>query len=389
VKVIGCSGAPAKTAAAVDRLDAVIVGAIADASPMPIALVARYVAAGVGETLFTVTEHCSGVAVAAVAAAALTSRVVAIVDAVTVVVPRVTPALQPLRVSVAFEEKPLPEIVIGVVATTAATADGVTSLISLPEIVKTEPEVTAPPSGFVTVTVYAPMVAGRPVTEFVGSTVTVRLVALPKVADPWTPVVTLPAVNAPVAELALARVVPFVAFVIATVAPETKPAPVTVTVVAVAVARSTRDAGLTEVNAGSALTTIALATVTVPPSSVIEMLYVPGTVADVDAYFAEAAVALDSAAPLNVRPGAFDVMVTLPPSLIKPVPVIATLPEAPLPNALAVPGVNTTVTPAGAAPADVAIAIGSAAAASKAPAAKAFTKWRCIRLGLFINSLHS
>jgi hypothetical protein len=43
-----------------------------------------------------------------------------------------------------------------------------------------------------------------------------------------------------------------------------------------------------------------------------------------------------------------------------------------------------------AAPADEAIAIGSAAAANKAPAASAFTKWRCIRLGLFIvNSLHS
>jgi hypothetical protein len=42
------------------------------------------------------------------------------------------------------------------------------------------------------------------------------------------------------------------------------------------------------------------------------------------------------------------------------------------------------------APATEAMAIGSAAAASKAPAASAFTKWRCIRLGLFIvNSLHS
>jgi hypothetical protein len=38
----------------------------------------------------------------------------------------------------------------------------------------------------------------------------------------------------------------------------------------------------------------------------------------------------------------------------------------------------------------VAIAIGSAAATSKAPAASAFTKWRCIRRGLFmVNSLHS
>jgi hypothetical protein len=75
---------------------------------------------------------------------------------------------------------------------------------------------------------------------------------------------------------------------------------------------------------------------------------------------------------------------------MKPVPVIAAVPEAPLPNALAVPGVKATVTAAGAAPAAVAIAKGSAAAASKAPAARAFTKWRCIRRGLFmVNSLHS
>jgi hypothetical protein len=82
-------------------------------------------------------------------------------------------------------------------------------------------------------------------------------------------------------------------------------------------------------------------------------------------------------------------MVTLPPSAAKPVPVIATVPVAPWPNASPVPGVKTTLVGTGAAPAAVAIAIGSAAAASKAPAAKAFTKWRCIRLGLFINSLHS
>jgi hypothetical protein len=45
---------------------------------------------------------------------------------------------------------------------------------------------------------------------------------------------------------------------------------------------------------------------------------------------------------------------------------------------------NTTLVGDGAAPAAVAIARGSAAAANKVPAANAFTKWRCIRLGLFI-----
>jgi hypothetical protein len=70
----------------------------------------------------------------------------------------------------------------------------------------------------------------------------------------------------------LARVVPFVTLVKVTVAPVTKPAPVTVTVVGVGVARSTMPVGLTEVNEGSALTTMALFAVFVPPSSVIERL---------------------------------------------------------------------------------------------------------------------
>jgi hypothetical protein len=97
--------------------------------------------------------------------------------------PKVTPVQVP-SVSVALEAKPLPVTVIAVVPATSATADGVTSLISLPVIVKTDPDVVEPPSGFVTVTVYAPVVAGPPVTEFVGSTLTVRLVALPKVDSP-------------------------------------------------------------------------------------------------------------------------------------------------------------------------------------------------------------
>jgi hypothetical protein len=296
VKVIACSGAPASTAAAVERLDAVTVGATAEASPIPIAPVARYVAPLPGDVLVTVREHCSAAVVAAAAAAALTDRVSVIVVWLGVAVPRVTPALQPLRASVALEEKPLPVTVIGtLVATTAGTADGVTSLISLPLIVKTEFVVTDPPSGFVTVTLYVPTVAGPPFTEFVGSTYAVRLLALAQVAAPWhddaepdpqvdTAMYLVALVVKPSAELAsLARVVPFVAFTMLTVAPETKPAPVTVTVVAVGAARSTRPAGLTEVTEGSASTTMALATVSVPPSSVKVRLYVPGTVADVDA----------------------------------------------------------------------------------------------------------
>ena len=152
VKVIVCSGAPARTAAAVDRLDAVTVGAISEGSPMPIAPVAKYVAPLPGDVLVTVRLHSRFVA--AVTAAPLTIRVsvIEVVPPTVPVEPRVTLA-QPARVSVALEEKPLPVTVIGVVAAIKATADGVTSLISLPLIVKTEPVVTEPPSGFVTVTV--------------------------------------------------------------------------------------------------------------------------------------------------------------------------------------------------------------------------------------------
>jgi hypothetical protein len=76
----------------------------------------------------------------------------------------------------------------------------------------------------------------------------------------------------PSATASLARVVPFVTFVKVTVAFAAKPVPVTVTVVAIGTARSTRPVGLTEANVGSALTTMAPATVSVPPSSVIVML---------------------------------------------------------------------------------------------------------------------
>jgi len=125
---------------------------------------------------------------------------------------------------------------------------------------------------------------------------------------------------------------------------------------------------------------------------------VPGTVADVEAKFAVRPVVLVSTTPENVTPGALVVIVALPPSPAK-VPVTAAVPDAPEPKyefAVVVPpeGVVSKVTSVTvsvpAAPATVAKAIGSAAAASKAPAAMAFTKCRCIRRGLFIvNSLHS
>jgi hypothetical protein len=94
---------------------------------------------------------------------------------------------------------------------------------------------------------------------------------------------------------------------------------------------------------------------------------------------------------VNVTPVMLEVMVALPPSPanVGADAVSVKVPESPGPVLVFCDVENWAVYTV-AAPAAVAIAIGSAAAASKAPAANAFTKWRCIRLGLFIvNSLHS
>src|ERR1700679_205500 len=95
------------------------------------------------------------------------------------------------------------------------------------------------------------------------------------------------------------------------------------------------------------------------------------------------ALVLVSATLVNVTPVAVVAKVAAPPSYAKPVPEKATVPEPPAPIAAGVV-VKPVRTGGDAAPAAVAIAIGNAAAASKAPAASAFTKWRCIRRGLFI-----
>jgi hypothetical protein len=167
-----------------------------------------------------------------------------------------------------------------------------------------------------------------------------------------------------------------------------KPVPVRTTVVGPF--PSLKVAGAIEVIVGAAFTVKALASVEVPLSSVTVRLYVPGVVDEVEANVPVTLVAV-SPVSVKVAPGAVEVTVTLPPSAAKVVPVTVNVPEAPSPKVfVAVPcGENATdVTVV--APAAVAIARGSAAAASKAPAASAFTKWRCIRRGLFmVNSLHS
>jgi hypothetical protein len=176
----------------------------------------------------------------------------------------------------------------------------------------------------------------------------------------------------------------------------TKPAPEMVMVVAEGVVTSARDDVLDGVRAeeteGSPYTVNAPVSVPVPLSSVVVMAYVPGTVAVVDAKSPVRSVPEMSTTFVNVTPGAVVVTVALPPSPAK-APATSNVPDAPVPMYAALdPPAMMKVTPltVSAAPAAVAIAIGSAAAASKAPAARAFTKWRCIRLGLFIvNSLHS
>jgi hypothetical protein len=170
-----------------------------------------------------------------------------------------------------------------------------------------------------------------------------------------------------------------------------------VTGIAVGVATSAIDGELVavltaEVTEGSPYTVNAPVSVAVPPPSVTVTAYEPGTVAEVDAKLPVTVVPVVFTTLENVTPGAVVVTVVVPPRPAK-VPPTEKVPEAPWPKygTFWAPPEMLKVAPVitSAAPAAVAIAIGSAAAASKAPAARAFTKWRCIRLGLFINSLHS
>jgi hypothetical protein len=152
-------------------------------------------------------------------------------------------------------------------------------------------------------------------------------------------------------------------------------------------------AGLNVPMVGAASTVIAVAVgvAWAPPSSVMASVHVaaavPAEVNEAVAVVVEVSTTLVKVyvSELGVQTAASE---AAPPSLMKFVPVMATVPVAPAPTLLAVApcGVIDTAVTAGkpAAPATEAIAIGNAAAASKAPAASAFTKWRCILRGLFI-----
>lgn len=156
---------------------------------------------------------------------------------------------------------------------------------------------------------------------------------LTKAEDPWfAGVVTTPFVNALVASLA--SLVPSTVLINVTFAPVTKPVPVTVTSVTGGVVESTAPLGLSDVAAGAAFTVKAPVCVEAPFASVTVRLYVPGTVAEVDAKLAVAVVEALSAPPLKVNPGAVLVNVTVPP-LAANVPegaVTVTVPLAPWPK---------------------------------------------------------
>jgi hypothetical protein len=333
---------------------------------------------------------------APVATTSVAVTVVGVVETGAGEVATVTP-VQTETVTVGPVWKPTPVIVTGTLTVPepgTGEADGLRFVMPIPVIVKAAGSVTVPPSGLVTVTLYVPGVAELPVSEFDELMCTLSEVALVKVEEPWLfgeADDTTPAVNTALLE-PLARVVPLTVLVKVTFAPVTKPVPVMTSVVTGIVGvESTAPVTLSDETVGAGFTVTAPANVATPLSSVTVRLYEPGTVADVEAKFAVAVVVADSAPLVKVRPGAVEVTVTFPPSLANPVPVIVTTPEAPVPNWPAPPGAkDAEVIVPPAAPATPAMAIGSAAAASKAPAASAFTKWRCIRRGLFmVNSLHS
>jgi hypothetical protein len=194
--------------------------------------------------------------------------------------------------------------------------------------------------------------------------------------------------------------VPSTAFVIETFAPVAKPEPVMVT--GVAEAASHTDEGLIpppEIT-GAASRTAAEGNDAVGPFASVRIAEHVDAAVPVAVKLAVPVVAEVSATVLKVKVLAPVHVATkvsfVAPLSANPVPVKVTVPVEPpalrpVEFEVAPAGVNAiAVKDPAAALAAVAIANGSAAAASKAPEASALTKWRCIRRGLFmVNSLHS
>jgi hypothetical protein len=214
-------------------------------------------------------------------------------------------------------------------------------------------DVVVPPSEFVTVTLYAPAVAGSLVTLLVGVRLKLNEVAVLPTTGPTV------------------RDVPFTALTTPTVGEVAVVKPVPVMVTVVGPLPSLNVEGETRVMVGAALTVKAVGGVEVPLESLRVRVYDPGVVAAVDAKFAEAALDELSAPLEKVRPGAVEAMVTVPPLLANPAPLIATVPDAPWPKNPAPPGVKVAVVTEVAAPATLGRAMGRATAKRRALAASA------------------
>lgn len=146
------SAVPGTTGAFGVSVDAVIVGAITDACPTPNAatlVITAPLPVGV-DGLSIVNWHVPAPALVATVSVADVGLKIVSVPKVTVAVP------QAPDVIVAPGSKPDPEIVIGVAAVLAGSAEGDTSVIPEAVTVNEPTEVAAPWSGFVIVTVYVP-----------------------------------------------------------------------------------------------------------------------------------------------------------------------------------------------------------------------------------------
>jgi hypothetical protein len=182
-----------------------------------------------------------------------------------------------------------------------------------------------------------------------------------------------------------------VVLVNATVAPLTKPVPVTVSNCVAVPAVNVAGESVATVGAGVTTSAPANGVGVTTLSSVSETVYVPGVVAAVDAKLAVPAVVEDSMTLVKVTPGAVVERLTFPPSLTRLVPVNEIVPVAPDPmiKEPAVGVISVTLARAAGVPAalaSVAAANGSAAASITAPAARALTMWRGIRRKVFIKN---
>jgi hypothetical protein len=231
--------------------------------PAPVPLVTvNPQAAGVAMDVTTIVAvPAVGLVMAEVASAFVTVTPLTVSLAVFVISVRQAAGSVLVRDTVAPYSKPEPSKATGILPI-AEVAEGLTFSRPLPTV-KPAADSTAPPSAFVTVTLYVPGVAAAPPAGFVGVTLRTIEVALTEVTDD-------------------VKAVPSTVLANATVAPVTKPVPVMVTVVG-AVASHT-ELGLIEEIVGAASMVKALASATLAPPASVKTTppNVPGVAAPVE-----------------------------------------------------------------------------------------------------------